>query len=633
MDLTKRQKQYLRLLMDRENAVTSRELALESGVTSRTVKTDIAKLNDSLAEYHVRIVSKPGSGYRLVPGNKNGLEEIRRALEQRPFEKLNRIPDAGPERVKYIARKLLTLDYYITMDELRQILYVSRSTLNQDMRQVRRMMELYGLKVINASHKGIQLKGPEAAVRRCMADLFFKDEGKWEESREAGLGEARIDEIQNILKEKAAQLSVRYPEAVIRELALQIYIAAQRCRFLKEAEFDSSLTVTQRFMDMAVSINDRLSEIMGITMPDIEIHNMAVLLQFRSLDEENGPDVAMYSDVIRSMFRRVEEKFGLCLSGQDHLLHDLRLHLPQMVQRCKNRILIENPILNEIFCSYPLAVDVANVAVPVLEEAFDIKVNSNEFGYLAVYFNMCIVAYGERQNKTLILVCPGSRAESVMYFSELQSLFGNFVNRLQVCATDELRAMQFTGNEVVVSTVPLPFLPRYVRWVQIGCSIAGSFSDILEALTSLPLESFHIDEFVDSRFWLTDVAVDTPDTYFEYLFDTLCEMQMMDFGEARILYENVERFGQELGNQVVMIRAENPFLTPFVHVTVVKEPFLWEQKYVRMIIFINVSDGSYEFRNGIYSFLGKWYRSRERIEETARYPDFWKFMEVIKGER
>ena len=50
-------------------------------------------------------------------------------------------------------------------------------------------------------------------------------------------------------------------------------------------------------------------------------------------------------------------------------------------------------------------------------------------------------------------------------------------------------------------------------------------------------------------------------------------MQMMDFGEARILYENVERFGQELGNQVALIRAENPFLTPFVHVTFTKEPF------------------------------------------------------------
>ena len=45
-----------------------------------------------------------------------------------------------------------------------------------------------------------------------------------------------------------------------------------------------------------------------------------------------------------------------------------------MAQRCRNRILIENPVLNDTFCNYPLAVDVANVAVQVLERELDIDV-------------------------------------------------------------------------------------------------------------------------------------------------------------------------------------------------------------------------------------------------------------------
>lgn len=627
----KRQKQYLHLLMDREGPVTSREMALETGVSLRTVKTDMAKLNELLKDYDVHIMSKPGAGYRLVPNDGGGLKPLSLLMEQMQYERFDRIPDTGPERVEYIARKLLALDYYITMEELRQILYVSRSTLNQDMRQVRRLLELYGLKVVHASHKGIRLQGTETALRRCMAELFFRDDGKWEKAPGTGHGEERISQIQQILKSRADALRVSYPEAVVRELALQIYIAAQRCRFRKEVEFDSSLQVSRRFMDMAVSISDGLRETMGISMPDIEIHNMACMLQFRSLKEEAGTEDVRFDGVIRKMFQRIEEKFGLHFSGEQQLSHYLKLHLPRMAERCRNRILIENPVLNDTFCNYPLAVDVANVAVQVLERELDIKVNSNEFGYLAVYFNMCIVTYGERQNKTLILVCPGSRAEAVMYFTELQALFGNYVNTLLACGADELKSMKFTGNEVIVSTVPLYFLPGYVRWIHMGCNIVESFSDIMEALTSLPLESFNIDEFMDRSLWVTEAEADTPDTYFEFLFDTLCEMQMMDFGEARILYENVERFGQELGNQVALIRAENPFLTPFVHVTFTKEPFLWERQYVKVIIFMNVSDGSYEFRNGIYSFLGKWYRHKEKIEESIRCPDFGRFMEGIKG--
>ena len=57
----KRQKQYLHLLMDREGPVTSREMALETGVSLRTVKTDMAKLNELLKDYDMRIMSKPGA--------------------------------------------------------------------------------------------------------------------------------------------------------------------------------------------------------------------------------------------------------------------------------------------------------------------------------------------------------------------------------------------------------------------------------------------------------------------------------------------------------------------------------------------------------------------------------------------
>ena len=117
----KRHKQYLHLLMDREGPVTSREMALETGVSLRTVKTDMAKLNELLKDYDVRIMSKPGAGYRLAPNDGGGLKPLSLLMEQMQYERSDRIPDTGPERVEYIAGKLLALDYYITMEELRQI--------------------------------------------------------------------------------------------------------------------------------------------------------------------------------------------------------------------------------------------------------------------------------------------------------------------------------------------------------------------------------------------------------------------------------------------------------------------------------------------------------------------------------
>lgn len=63
----KRQKQYLHLLMDREGPVTSREMALETGVSLRTVKTDMAKLNELLKDYDVHIMSNRARDTALSP--------------------------------------------------------------------------------------------------------------------------------------------------------------------------------------------------------------------------------------------------------------------------------------------------------------------------------------------------------------------------------------------------------------------------------------------------------------------------------------------------------------------------------------------------------------------------------------
>ena len=81
----KRQKQYLHLLMDREGPVTSREMALETGVSLRTVKTDMAKLNELLKDYDMRIMSKPGAGYRLASNDGEGLKPLSLLMEQMQF--------------------------------------------------------------------------------------------------------------------------------------------------------------------------------------------------------------------------------------------------------------------------------------------------------------------------------------------------------------------------------------------------------------------------------------------------------------------------------------------------------------------------------------------------------------------
>ena len=55
------------------------------------------------------------------------------------------------------------------------------------------------------------------------------------------------------------------------------------------------------------------------------------------------------------------------------------------------------------------------------------------------------------------------------------------------------------------------------------------------------------------------------------MFDSLCESLIMDYGVSGHLYSQLEKFGQEIGENVVLVRSQNRFVLPFMHITFVKE--------------------------------------------------------------
>lgn len=630
MYLLGRQKKIYWKLYEKDDYVTSAELAAGNSVTSRTIKSDVAKLNEFLKGYQIHIQSKPGSGYRLILSDDSKLEEINRLLNDKQYNRLNKIPNSREERVEYIQKKLLKLNRYITLDEFCEELYVSRSTMNGDMEQVRRFFELYDIEVIHLPHKGIKLVGTEISFRRCIAKLFFNSGVLNDSDTAIGCDNEFFYHILCLLKRTAAKFGECYPEDVYEEIAVQVVVGLRRSQQNKIVCCDPQIVVYQKFVDMAACVCGQITELSGIRLQSSEIHYIAILLQYRNLQQVQTKTNDQYNRAIEMMFDAINRKLGIDLSDSEELKDHLMLHLPLMIERCKNHICIENPILSEIICNYPIAVDVANTAVQILENEFHISIDSNEFGYLVLYFNMTVMSYSERQNKTILFVCPGSRAETVMYFAKLKSIFSNFVNSMHICQLDELKHMQFTGNEIVISTVSLSFLPKYVKTFLVHFDSTTHYADIMDAITAIPLGSFNIYELMDRKMWDVNVRIDTPEDYFEYLFNSLCESQKLDFGEASILYDNIEPFGQELGNQVVLIRSVDSFVLPFLYVTVTKEPFIWEKEYARVLIFVNFANEGYEFRNNVYELLKKWYKNKELIDETIKTPDFDDFMKIVR---
>ena len=118
---------------------TAEALAEELGVSSKTVRKQLKNLNELLSEYGVFVESKHGTGYRLVVKDSYRRIELEELMQKRELQQSG-IPNSSEERVKYLLEYLLNSDGYVKLDDLSEMLYISKKTLTGNLKEVESML-------------------------------------------------------------------------------------------------------------------------------------------------------------------------------------------------------------------------------------------------------------------------------------------------------------------------------------------------------------------------------------------------------------------------------------------------------------------------------------------------------------
>ena len=169
--LSNRNKLIIQYLLN-HGQTTSKELGEVLSVTDRTIKSDMLAIKSVIEKYGADLISTRGKGYEIVIHDSVSFGVIRNVLNR---EMTMLIPKTSQERILYLVRKLLMVDFEISIQELAEELYVDRSTLNLDMKDVRKIFDNYSLQV-ESSNKGLLLVGSEIQKRRCICDFFFQNQ-------------------------------------------------------------------------------------------------------------------------------------------------------------------------------------------------------------------------------------------------------------------------------------------------------------------------------------------------------------------------------------------------------------------------------------------------------------------------
>ncbi|UUZ87035.1 helix-turn-helix domain-containing protein [Paenibacillus sp. P26] len=164
-----RNQRLLQLLCENREFIPIVVLADALAVSEKTVRSDLKALNAWLMkqDYSINIVRKPGTGVRLQGEE----DQIRRSRTE--LAELSAPPEKEMRQLQLILF-LLEFDKFVTIQYAADKFFVSKTTVANDLDDIERELEAFGLAFIRKPHLGIKLEGEEEAWRRTWRTMIHR---------------------------------------------------------------------------------------------------------------------------------------------------------------------------------------------------------------------------------------------------------------------------------------------------------------------------------------------------------------------------------------------------------------------------------------------------------------------------
>jgi lichenan operon transcriptional antiterminator len=428
------------------------EIAEHLGVSTRTVRSYVTAIKVAAAPLDV-IHSSP-DGYRL---NRDAHAEY--AARDRSSD----VAGTPRERVTFLVTRLTHAGVELDVHDLADSLFVSSSTIEADLRQVRALAREAGLELVREGDH-VRLDGPDAGHRRIVSRLFSDEQAH-------GLVDLRrvqeafgIDDLSGFKTDVMAVLERQgyaINEFGLDRVLLHTAIAVERSR-------GSSLADDAPEPDDAVASDlDRLVvERFGTRLPAGELTALTTLLTTRAGTRLTPRDeIGEHVGVVRRIVDRAQEEFLVDLDD-DAFLTRLGAHVGNLVIRARDGVGNPNPLARTIKSSYPLTYELAVFVAAEIQREFEITIGDDEIAYIALHIGSHLerrATHGERL--TCVLVSPGYHDIAELLERRILPALGDDVVIDRVLTRTDVDPADLHAD-LVISTVPWDVRPANVVIVQ-----------------------------------------------------------------------------------------------------------------------------------------------------------------------
>ena len=648
--LNQRQVEILLEMMENSGSyMTASHFTGRHHVSLRTVQGDMKAIRAELESYScIEYDSAAPRGSRVRILDEEGARELQNSLLRQYSDN----PNGGQEeRIRQILLLLLRQHRSVSMFDVEDRVYISRSTLTGDLRRIREVLDSYGLELLRSSSRLI-IDGPETDKRRCiLGEKLFMLQDSAGGSHPIGhggidsqAGSRDMNALRDILVRSLVSHRRQVSEVTLNNTLLQLFVTLRRMEdffFLEEADLPrealgllpaaGSGDTEDRERTIAQEVLQAIGRHFMLRIPDTETAWLALSLKGSAnyTDESGIPEEI--NDLVLNGLREIRASSGIDLTDDLNLRISLGLHLKASLIRIRYDMQLEDQLAGYIRQTYPQGFDIATYFAAYLQQQFGKKINDEEISLLAIHLYKALSDLQSQSGTRRILVISSlRRSENILlrqtihdwfrdqiadlYFVFPEEMTPDFLDRYDTFFTTEKGTFYEQGLAVYIS--PFPGRQDYLNMKMALDGFSGT-DDLMEIF---PEDLFFVLKGSDK----------------EKALRLLCEKseQVMDLEGLYPAVIQRENMGSSFfANRTAAPHPHTPLSSStFIAVGYSPASIIWDEEKnpVNVVLLIHMGKNNpHAFQ--IWNYLSRILRDGSFTDSLATDPSYRHFIELMKA--
>lgn len=579
----------IKILLNSVEPVSSLALSQEIGCSTKTIQNEIKEVNKELK--NCEIVSIRGIGYK-IEGNLDDIDIKNSDLYDY-------------DRVEYIIKKIINISSTdkdtIKLEDLADSMYVSLSTVKNDLKEVKKILNEYNLKISSKHKQGICIEASEEDIIKFIINYSNK-----------------VDNSLNI-------------KDFLNNNIIENLFSIKKI-LLDTLNYENMILTDNEFKNIVNYISIYLSRNNTNQIDFIKEY----IKKYKNKKEKpiSEDEQLLIRKAIKEFCRDLNIATSINLSHDKIFEECLFNHICNLYKRADLGINQYEITAGEIKLKYPFPFELGKIAKKTIEKNLNMEISEDEVENIALHIGGALERIDKRDEKKVyktIIVCTSGVGTSMLIKSKLENIFKGKLEIIKVIPSYLIDYVNVLDIDFVISTVEVNL--ENVNVIKVSPMLTDKEIKLIEKY--IETENVYIDldiqNLFSSELFFKDIKAETRSQVIDIMSKKLVEKGYIDDTMRQSYFERETIATTEIGNMVAIPHgAKGEVYENKVAIGILKEPISWEVGKVRLVIMLALDKEKILDYEEVFSKIYKRVDSIAKVISICENKSYEKFIKLFK---